>query len=86
MLKTKTLTRLLITFTLLTTVASLFQGGRITEDMTLYKWESPYTIKQHIYVDKTATLTIEPGTELRFSPHIMLAVNGTVKARVSQSY
>ena len=62
---------------------SVFEGGRITDDLTLHAWESPFSIKENIFVEKMATLTIEAGTELRFAPNVMLAVNGTVKARVS---
>lgn len=63
---------------------SIEDGGIITEDTTIHRWESPMLIKNHILVAKEATLTVEPGVELRFAPGVMLAVNGTLIAKVNQ--
>ena len=57
-------------------------GGHIEDDLTLDRWGSPYTIRDDLFVDKDATLTIDAGVEMRFYPGVMLAVNGTLRAQV----
>jgi len=57
-----------------------FTGGPVTADRTLYRAASPYHITQDISVHGGATLTIEPGTELRFSPGASLLVYGRLLA------
>ena len=41
--------------------------GRVTQDLTLHKACSPYVIQGGIDVLDSATLTIEPGVEMRFA-------------------
>lgn len=57
-----------------------FSGGPVTADRTLYRAASPYHITSDINVHAGATLTIEPGTELRFSPGSSLLVYGRLLA------
>ena len=57
-------------------------GGIVDSDVTLKLSESPYQITRDILVLKDATLKVEPGVELRFDPQVMLAVNGTLDAKV----
>ena len=58
-------------------------GGIITEDTYVDIYESPYLISKDLLVAKDVTLTIQEGVEMRFAPRVMLAVNGTLIARVS---
>lgn len=76
---------LVLVYTLLCPVNSfdIENGGDLEEDLTLNRWDSPYTVRNHIFVRKDATLTVDPGVEMRFGPGVMLAVNGTLIARVS---
>lgn len=60
-----------------------FDGGRVTDDTTLTEVESPFNIKYDILVEKDATLRVEPGVTMKFAPQILLAVNGTFYAKVS---
>ena len=55
----------------------------ITKDTTYYRRNSPILIKKDTIVKTGVTLDIEPGSELRFSPGVMLGINGTLKALVS---
>jgi hypothetical protein len=57
-----------------------FTGGPVTQDRTLYRAGGPYHITQDIVVHAGATLTIEPGTELYFSPGSSLLVYGRLLA------
>ena len=51
-----------------------FAGGAIAADRTLTKACSPYEIKNSLNLEKGATLTIEPGTTLKFSTNTQLYV------------
>ena len=53
--------------------------GKIDEDMTLTKEESPYFIVKDLIIPKNITLTIEQGSELIFAKNITLLVKGDVK-------
>jgi hypothetical protein len=57
-----------------------FSGGPVTQDRTLYRAGSPYYITSDIVVHSGATLTIEPGTVLIFSPGSSLLVYGRLLA------
>ena len=59
------------------------QGGVMTESLTLTKFDSPYRIASNVLVTEHVTLTVQPSVELRFSPGVMLAINGTLIAEVS---
>ena len=43
---------------------------------------SPFQVTEDILVRPGVQLTIEPGVHVRFNPKIMLAVNGSLIARV----
>jgi hypothetical protein len=58
----------------------VFSGGPVTADRTLYCAASPYHITEDIVVHAGATLTIEPCTELHFSPGASLLVYGRLRA------
>ncbi len=62
-----------------------FQGGEVDKDTTLRQGDSPFLITENILIRKDATLTVEPGVEMQFAPGIMLAVNGTLTAKVIYS-
>ena len=55
----------------------------MTESLTLTKFDSPYRIASNVLVTEHVTLTVQPSVELRFSPGVMLAINGTLIAEVS---
>lgn len=59
---------------LVCTETTKFTGGTVTSNRTLTKACSPYTIRNDIAVDGNATLTIEPGTTLRFESDVRLWV------------
>ena len=61
---------------------SIQEGGLLTQDLTLQKWSSPITVKGNVFVAKDVTLSIAPGVVMRFAPGVMLAVNGTLSAKV----
>lgn len=61
-------------------------GGVLYEDTIIRRYQSPILIKNTVRVAEGATLTIEPGVEVRFAPGVMLAVNGTLIARVCSLY
>ena len=63
-------------------LASLSDGGLLQEDVTIPRYASPFIIRDTLIVGVGATLTIEPGTVVRFFPGAMLAVNGTLIAQV----
>jgi hypothetical protein len=54
--------------------ATKFSGGSVATNRTLTKACSPYTIKSNLNVNKGATLTIEPGTTLKFDSDTYLYV------------
>ena len=61
-----------------------FQGGEVVPPgMTLRAWDSPFYITHDIIVREEANLVIEPGVEMILSPKVMIAVNGTLTAKVS---
>ena len=60
-----------------------FDGGEVVPPgQTLRAWDSPFNIKKDIIVMEEAELIIEPGVKMIFSPKTMIAVNGTLTARV----
>jgi len=58
-------------------------GGFLRQSMRIDVYNSPCVISHDLIIGATATLTVDPGVTLQFSPGVMLAVNGTLKARVS---
>lgn len=55
-------------------------GGIIQADETLTAAGSPYIIDQNTLIMEGVTLTIEPGTVLRFRDSMRMQVNGTIRA------
>lgn len=55
-------------------------GGIIQSDETLTAAGSPYIIDQNTLIMENVTLTIEPGTVLRFRDSMRMQVNGTIRA------
>jgi len=56
------------------TETTKFSGGTVTANRTLSQACSPYTISSNLNVNKGATLTIEPGTTLKFDSDTYLYV------------
>lgn len=56
-------------------------GGRIHEDVSIWRRDTPYVVKSDITVMPDATLTIGPGVELEFAPNVGILVLGTLIAR-----
>lgn len=61
--------------------AQVFVGGELSQNTTFSKANNPYIVFQELIVPDGITLTIEPGTELRFSSDTRLVVNGTLIAQ-----
>jgi hypothetical protein len=62
------------------TMAGTIIDQHITTNTTWTKAGSPYEVTYGIYVREGATLTIQPGVEVRFRENEFLWVNGTIKA------
>ncbi len=56
-------------------------GGVIYQDTTWYAHDSPFFIINDLTVAPNATLTIEPGCEIRFKGMYTLKIDGTLIAR-----
>lgn len=56
-------------------------GGNIMVNTNLTQDGSPYTINQDLAVAENATLTIQPGVELRFQAGVTLQVKGLLEAK-----
>jgi len=61
---------------------SIKNGGFLRQSMRINVYNSPCVISHNLIIGATATLTVDPGVTLQFSPGVMLAVNGTLKAVV----
>ena len=61
---------------------SIQDGGAISGNTVVHEYQTPMLLKGDVIVQEYATLTLEPGVELRFAPGVMLAVNGTLIAKV----
>ena len=60
-------------------------GGFLRESLRIDAYNSPCLIHDDLIIGARAALTVDPGVTLQFSPGVMLAVNGTLIARVSLS-
>ncbi|XP_055592413.1 protein bark beetle-like isoform X1 [Uranotaenia lowii] len=56
-------------------------GGRITEDLSIFRREQPYVIKADITVMPGVTMNIFPGVVMEFAPNVGILVLGTLIAR-----
>jgi len=68
-----------------TALAQLQQGGSITSPTTWAIGDSPVTVTDSLTIAEGATLTIEPGVEVRFSSGTALIVAGVLIADGSES-
>lgn len=64
-----------------TSRAQVFVGGTLTQNTTFAKANNPYIVTQELIVPPGLTLTIEPGTEVKFSSDTRLVVKGELIAR-----
>jgi len=55
-------------------------SGNIVNNTTLTAANSPYIVTGNLNVDAGATLTVEPGVEMRFNSGVYLQVYGTMQA------
>ena len=56
-------------------------GGHIDFNISLEKESSPYLVDRDIFIKKYATLYIQPGTSLHFTPYSRIYVQGKLVAR-----
>ena len=63
----------------------LSNGGFLRDSLRIDAYNSPCVIRQDLIIGARAALTVDPGVTLQFSPGVMLAVNGTLIAKVSRS-
>lgn len=56
-------------------------GGRIYQDLTLRRRDTPYIIRRDITVMPDVTLNIGGGVEMEFAPNVGILVLGTLNAR-----
>jgi len=66
--------------TLFTSVNATYVEGPITQDTIWTLVDSPFVVSKNVTVYSSATLTIEPGVEVRFGENFWLVVNGRVIA------
>lgn len=55
-------------------------GGRIVDNLSLYRRAEPYVIRSDITVMPEATLRIFPGVVMEFAPNVGILVLGTLNA------
>ncbi|XP_053697382.1 protein bark beetle [Sabethes cyaneus] len=56
-------------------------GGRILEDISIYRREQPYVIKADITIMPGVTMNIYPGVVMEFAPNVGILALGTLIAR-----
>ncbi|XP_055547714.1 protein bark beetle isoform X2 [Wyeomyia smithii] len=56
-------------------------GGRITEDISIFRREQPYVIKADITIMPGVTMNIYPGVVMEFAPNVGILALGTLIAR-----
>lgn len=64
----------------------LAKGGYIQKNLQITVDQSPCEVKRTAIIGKGYTLTVQEGSELRFGPGVMLAVNGTLLAKVTEMW
>lgn len=63
-----------------------FNDVSINSERILRSSESPYSVREHITVEKNGKLIIEPGVRLEFAPTVGITVRGILHAVVSFLY
>lgn len=58
-------------------------GASITSERILRSNESPYSVREHITVERNGKLIIEPGVRIEFAPTVGITVKGILHAVVS---
>jgi len=66
------------------TANATYIEGNITQDTVWTLTDSPFVVSKPVTVNSTATLTIEPGVEVRFGGKFSLIVNGILVAAGTQ--
>ena len=69
-----------IVYKTLPTVKATYVEGVITQDTIWTLVDSPFVLSNNVTVNSGATLTIEPGVEVRFGGDFSLIVNGRIVA------
>jgi hypothetical protein len=69
-----------IAYKTLPTVKATYVEGAITRDTIWTLVDSPIVLSNNVFVNSGATLTIEPGVEVRFGGDFSLIVNGEIVA------
>lgn len=59
------------------------KGGSITSERILRSSESPYSVREHLTVERNAKLIIEPGVRIEFAATVGVTVKGVLHAVVS---
>src|SRR4030042_3729323 len=62
------------------TVQATYVEGAISQDTIWYLVDSPFILANNVNVSPGATLTIEPGTEVRFGGPFSLNIEGSIIA------
>ena len=63
--------------------SKISNGGYMGESVSVPFYDSPCVVSNNLIISEKMTLTLDAGTEVRFAPGVMLAVNGTLIAKVS---
>ncbi|NQV14306.1 hypothetical protein HQ531_02525, partial [bacterium] len=61
-------------------IAQTYIGGHFSTDTTLSISGNPYIVESNLYIDENFTLTLLPGTILKFDTRTSLTINGTLTA------
>jgi parallel beta-helix repeat protein len=67
------------------TATATYVGGSITQNTVWTLVDSPFVISQNVTVNQGATLTIEPGVEVKFGGDFSLIINGRLIANGTQN-
>ncbi|MGN6478434.1 MAG: hypothetical protein ACTHKV_14515, partial [Flavipsychrobacter sp.] len=76
----KKLSLLVTLFLLSIHVMATNVSGYFNTNITWTKANSPYVITGDVFIDTFSSLTIEPGTQVRFSSDYTIFVEGTMSA------
>jgi parallel beta-helix repeat protein len=77
----KIITILIAIFSSVLQISATNVSGLISSNTTWTKANSPYVVVGNVLVQADVTLTIEPGTVIKFDPSKVLQINGTLVAK-----